>query len=52
MVPKFGKGDTFWELALYNLINKRMATIIALNDCSFSVINKIEYNELIKDSGN
>ena len=52
MVSKFGEGETFGELALEHLNKKRMATIIALSECDFAVIDKLEYNELIKDSMN
>lgn len=50
MVSQFEAGYTFGELALENLNKKRMATIIALTDCDFAVIDKLEYNELIKES--
>ena len=50
LVSKFTTGDTFGELALENLSKKRMATIITLSECDFAIINKIEYNELIKES--
>ena len=52
IVAKFGIGDTFGELALEHMNKKRMATIITSSDCDFAVIDKIEYNELIKDSIN
>ena len=52
IVAKFGTGDTFGELALEHMNKKRMATIITSSDCDFAVIDKIEYNELIKDSIN
>ena len=52
MVSKFNVGYTFGELALEHMNKKRMATIIALTDCDFAVINKMEYNELIKESVN
>ena len=52
VVSKFGTGETFGELALEHLNKKRMATIITLSDCHFAVIDKREYNELIKDSVN
>jgi len=50
LVSKFTTGDTFGELALENLSKKRMATIITLSECDFAIINKLEYNELIKES--
>ena len=50
LVSKFTTGDTFGELALENISKKRMATIITLSECDFAIINKLEYNELIKDS--
>jgi len=50
LVSKFTTGDTFGELALENLSKKRMATIITLSECDFAIIDKIEYNELIKES--
>ena len=50
LVSKFETGDTFGELALENLSKKRMATIITLSECDFAIINKLEYNELIKES--
>ena len=50
MVSQFEAGYTFGELALENINKKRMATIIALTDCDFAVIDKLEYNELIKES--
>ena len=49
MVSQFEAGYTFGELALENLSKKRMATIITLTDCDFAVIDKLEYNELIKE---
>ena len=52
MISKYNIGYTFGELALENINKKRMATVICLTDCDFAVINKIEYNELIKDSVN
>ena len=52
MVSKFEKGDTFGELDLENLNKKRKASIIALTNCDFAIINKKEYNELIKESVN
>ena len=45
MVSKLYKGDTFGELALEDLNQKRKATIITLSDCDLAVINKIEYNK-------
>ena len=50
MVRYLTVGDTFGELALENKNSKRTATIIAHEDCDFAVINKNEYNLLIKDS--
>ena len=50
MVRKLTIGDTFGELALENKNNKRTATIIACDTCHFAIINKEEYNILIKDS--
>ena len=50
MVSQFEAGYTFGELALENINKKRMATIITLTDCDFAVIDKLEYNELIKES--
>ena len=50
IVSKFNNGYSFGELALENINKKRQATIIALTDCDFGVINKLEYNELIKES--
>ena len=50
IVSEFNTGYSFGELALEHLNKKRMATIIALTDCDFAVMNKMEYNELIKES--
>ena len=50
MVRKLTVGDTFGELALENKNNKRTATIISFDTCHFAIINKDEYNILIKDS--
>jgi len=52
MISILSEGDTFGEFALENINKKRKAAIIALSDCDFAVINKMEYNELIKDSVN
>ena len=52
MISKYGDGDIFGELALEHINKKRMATIITLTDCDFAIIDKIKYNELLKDSIN
>ena len=44
------RGQTFGEIALQNGNSRRIATIIALNDCDFGTIDRKEYNDLIKDS--
>ena len=51
LINTFQEGDTFGELALENESNnKRQATIIAIENCDLAVVDKIEYNSLIKDS--
>ena len=50
LVAVFQTGDTFGELALEHSNSKRMATIIALSDCDFGIIDKNIYTKLIKDS--
>ena len=51
LVNIFQDGDTFGELALENATSdKRRATIIAIENCDLAVVDKKEYNSLIKDS--
>ena len=41
-------GETFGEINNGN--SRRISTIIALEDCDFGIIDRKEYNDLIKDS--
>ena len=50
LVNYFETGQTFGEVALENSSNKRIATIIATEDCDIVYIVKKEYNSLIKNS--
>ena len=50
LVNYFETGQTFGEVALENSSNKRIATIIATEDCDIVYIVKKEYDLLIKDS--
>ena len=50
LVNYFETGQTFGEVALENSSNKRIATVIAIEDCDIVYIVKKEYDLLIKDS--
>jgi len=50
LVNYFETGQTFGEVALENSSNKRIATVIAIEDCDIVYIVKKEYNSLIKNS--
>lgn len=41
------QGQSFGELALINH-DKRSATIKCITDCLFAVINKVEYDKILK----
>ena len=50
LVNYFETGQTFGEVALENSSNKRIATVISIEDCDIVYIVKKEYNSLIKNS--
>jgi CRP-like cAMP-binding protein len=50
LVNYFETGQTFGEVALKNSSNKRIATVIAIEDCDIVYIVRKEYNLLIKNS--
>lgn len=46
-VAKFSAGDSFGELALIN-DDKRAATVSCLTNCNFAVINRENYQRVLK----
>ena len=49
-IIKLGKGKSFGEIALQSNKNKRTATIIALTDCFFGILEKDEYLLFVKET--
>ena len=49
-ITKLGKGKCFGEIALQNSKNRRTATIIALDDCLFGILEKDEYLLFVKET--
>ena len=49
-IIKLGKGKSFGEIALQSSKSKRTATIIALTDCFFGILEKDEYLLFVKET--
>ena len=50
IVNKCKTGQCFGEIALNNISSKRTATVISTQECHFGIIQRREYNDLIKNA--